>query len=382
MQRWNPQLFRKQASAVEPALLARLVAVGKRITQANRDVQPVFTLRHLSALSGVDYGFLRQTVARRTKAYTDFRVKKQGPVGAPVRYRTICVPSPGLMRVQRWIAQNILAHVPVHAGSVAFSKGDTLYKAVEPHCPAKWLVKLDIENFFESISEATVYRVFRDLQFEPLVAFEMARLCTRDEHDALNKEELWENVVFAKPYAIASYLHVVQGFLPQGAPTSPMLANLACRGLDERLGAIAEAQNLRYTRYADDMAFSSSDAVFGRKRAQALVRNVYRELARQSLSPNTAKTTIVPPSARKLVLGLNVEENTPRLSRHFKDLLRQHIHYLTHADFGPLKHAASRKFASVAGLRHHVGGLLAYAAQIEPQWAATQRLRFQDVEWP
>lgn len=382
MQRWNPQLFRKQASGVKPELLSHLLKVGKRITQAHPDVQPVFTLRHLAALSDVDYGFLRQTVARRTDAYAEFRIKKQVADHLLPQYRTICVPSPGLMKTQRWITQNILAHVPAHDGSVAFSKGDTLYKAVEPHCQAKWLVKIDVKGFFESISEASVYRLFDSLGFEPLIAFEMARLCTRDPHDAQHKEEQWENHEFASPYVIGQYMHGVQGHLPQGAPTSPMLANLVCRGLDERLATIAEEGNLNYTRYADDITYSSSDPNFGRGKAKTLIQRVYRELARQGLCPNTTKTAIVPPSARKIVLGLSVEEETPRLTRHFKDLLRQHIHYLTHPEAGPIKHASTRKFASVAGLRHHVGGLLAYATQIEPDWAAKQRMRFAEIEWP
>jgi len=382
MQRWNPQLFRKQASGVKPELLAHLVKVGSRITQAHRDVQPVFTLRHLAALSEVDYGFLRQTVARRTEAYAEFRIKKRAAEHLPPQYRTICVPSPSLMKVQRWITQNILAHVPAHNCSAAFSKGDSLYKAVEPHCQTKWLVKIDVKSFFESISESTVYRLFDSLGFEPLVAFEMARLCTRDQHDVQHKKAQSKDYSLASLYVIEQYIHSVQGHLPQGAPTSPMLANLVCRGLDERLAAIAEEQDLNYTRYADDITFSSSDPNFGREMAKALIQRVYRELARQGLRPNTAKTTVVPPSARKIVLGLSVEEETPRLARHFKDLLRQHIHYLTHPEIGPIKHATARKFASVVGLRHHVGGLLSYAAQIEPDWAAKQRMRFLEIDWP
>ena len=382
MQRWNPQLFRKHASGVEPELLAHLVKVGRRITQAHRDVQPVFTLRHLAALSEVDYGFLRQTVARRTEAYAEFRIKKRVAEQLPTQYRTICAPSPSLMKVQRWITQNILAHVPAHNCSVAFSKGDSLYKAVEPHCQAKWLVKVDVQSFFESISESTVYRLFDNLGFEPLIAFEMARLCTRDQHDAQQNEGQRKDYNLASLYVIEQYTRSVQGHLPQGAPTSPMLANLVCRGLDERLAAIAEERGLNYTRYADDITFSSLDPNFGRDMAKVLIQLVYRELSRQRLRPNTAKTTVVPPSARKIVLGLSVEEKTPRLARHFKDLLRQHIHYLTHPEVGPIKHATARKFASVVGLRNYVGGLLAHAAQIEPTWAEKQRERFLEVDWP
>lgn len=382
MQRWNPQLFRRHASGVKAELLDHLVKVGKRITYAYRDVQPVFTLRHLAALSEVDYGFLRQTVARRTEAYVEFKIRKRVAERQLPQYRTICAPSPSLMKVQRWITQNILSHVPVHNCSTAFSKGDSLYQAVEPHCQAKWLVKIDVQSFFESISESNVYQIFHGIGFEPLIAFEMARLCTRDQYDSLHKKEQWQDYGLASSYVIEQYAHSVQGHLPQGAPTSPMLANLVCRQLDERLAAIADDRNLNYTRYADDITFSSSDSSFGRNMAKNLIQLVYRELALQGFRPNKTKTTVVPPSARKIVLGLSVEEEVPRLTRNFKDLLRQHIHYLTHPDVGPIKHAAARKFTSVVGLKHHVGGLLSYATQIEPDWVKKQRERFLTVDWP
>jgi len=382
MERWNPQLFRNQAAGVPPELVAHMVAVGKRITSCHRDVQPVFTLKHLAVLSGVDYGFLRHTVGRRTDAYTEFRIRKHPSAHGQNRYRTICVPSPALMKVQRWIARNILSHVPAHPCSVAFSAGDSLFKAVAPHCPSKWLVKLDIRNFFESIEETSVYNVFHQLGFEPLIAFEMTRLCTYVGSEPSHGPNHRAEGLFLPERIITLYQHPAQGYLPQGAPTSPMLANLVCRTLDDRLSALADEHSVRYTRYADDMTFSTDKVDFGRERAGVLIKLVYQQLTRQALSPNTAKTTVVPPGARKLVLGLSVEEDAPRLTRQFKDLLRQHIHYLLRDDVGPTKHAAARKFASTTGLRHHLEGLLAFAAQIEPSWAATQRSRFNTVSWP
>lgn len=384
MARWNPQIFRTQAqtAGVSPELVAHMIAVGRRITSCYRDVQPVFTLKHLAVLSDVDYGFLRHTVGRHSDAYTEFRVKKRSTAEGKNRYRTICVPSPALMKVQRWIAQNILAHVSVHPCSVAFSTGDTLFNAVAPHCPSKWLVKLDIRNFFESIDEIPVYNVFHQLGFEPLIAFEMARLCTYVSPNTLRVQDQWLDDFVLPKYIIDKYRHPRLGHLPQGAPTSPMLANLACRELDDQLSLLADEHSVRYTRYADDMTFSTIDVGFGRKKAGELIRLVYQQLDQRALNPNTAKTTVVSPGARKLVLGLSVEENTPRLTRQFKDLLRQHIYYLLHDDVGPIKHAAARNFTSTTGLRHHLEGLLAFAAQIEPTWAFNQRSRFNSVSWP
>jgi RNA-directed DNA polymerase len=382
MDRWSPQQFLRDAKDAEPQLLPHMLAIGKRIVGLNRDVQPVFTLKHLAVLSEVEYGFLRQTIARRTDSYTSFRIQKRpGPDGER-RYRTICVPSPALMRVQRWIVRNVLLHVPAHDASVAFSKGDKLYKAVEPHCAAKWLIKLDIRSFFESISEASVYRVFESLGFQPLISFEMARLCTRASEETVHRSDIWLNNNWNRRHVIPHYTRAWQGHLPQGAPTSPMLANLACRDLDERLTSISEEFSMQYTRYADDMTFSSPDHEFGRKRASEFVGKAREQLALQGLQPNWTKTSVTSPGGRKVVLGLGVEEESPRLPKQFKGLIRQHLHYMLREDVGVARHAAVRGFTSITGLRHHLEGLLGFAGQIEPEYAARQRATFQRVQWP
>ncbi len=82
------------------------------------------------------------------------------------------------------------------------------------------------------------------------------------------------------------------------------------------------------------------------------------------------------------MLGLLVEEPVPRLTRSFKELLRQHLHYMLREDVGVVRHAASRGFASLAGLRHHVRGLISFARQIEPEYADRQRAAFDRIHWP
>jgi hypothetical protein len=83
------------------------------------------------------------------------------------------------MSLQRWMNENILQHAALHEASVAFSNGDTIREAAAAHCECEWLIKVDIRNFFESITEAQVFRVFESIGYQPLIAFEMARLCTR-----------------------------------------------------------------------------------------------------------------------------------------------------------------------------------------------------------
>src|SRR5205823_5981263 len=84
-----------------------------------------------------------------------------------------------LMQVQRWIAQRILALGRPHTASFAYAKGNSIKDAAALHCGCRWLIKLDVRRFFESISEIAVYHVFCRLGYQPLVAFELARICTR-----------------------------------------------------------------------------------------------------------------------------------------------------------------------------------------------------------
>src|SRR5690625_5206205 len=114
MNNWSSQQYKRAASgnAVSATVLESAVAIGREITRKNRRVQPVFTLKHLAVMSGVPYTLLRSFVGGE-KEYTSFSVRKLGPDGRR-RHRVVCVPSPALMQVQRWIVRNILAHVVPH----------------------------------------------------------------------------------------------------------------------------------------------------------------------------------------------------------------------------------------------------------------------------
>ncbi len=161
-----------------------------------------------------------------------------------------------------------------------------------------------------------------------------------------------------------------------------MLANMAMLAADAELSQWAKKYDLTYTRYADDMTFSTLDGRFDRARAAEVVRGVYRIIGRFGFSPNSAKTQVVPPRARKIVLGLLVDRDEPRLPRNFKAGLRMHMHYLKDPQVGPARHAAKRGFSAVAGLRNHLQGLVAYATQVEPIYGAQVRSELASIVWP
>jgi RNA-directed DNA polymerase len=161
-----------------------------------------------------------------------------------------------------------------------------------------------------------------------------------------------------------------------------MLANLAVRALDEAVTAIADRRGLIYTRYADDLTLSTRDPAFTRKLASKAIGEIYAVMGRVGLSPNVTKTRVAPPGARKVVLGLLVDGQTPRLTRDFKASLRQHLYYLRRKEFGPARHALRRRFVAISGLRHHIRGLIAFAGQIEPEYGRRCLREFAEIDWP
>ncbi len=385
----RPQHYRALglARGVNPTLINRALLTAARVAQVDRRLPAILTLRHLAHLTGTSYAVLRSAVSRHLPgAYTTFRIQKAAaPGGKPGTsgFRIIAVPSASLMTVQQWVSRNILSYGRPNAASTAYAPGCSVVRAAEPHCGCRWLLKLDVRRFFESISEVAVYRVFlNEFGYQPLVAFELARLCTRlPENFRITSSSRWYAKV-GRYSTIKHYRVAHLGHLPQGAPSSPMLANLAVKDFDTEMARIAVREGLVYTRYADDLTFSTSDRDFSRIKASEIVRKAYAVMGKAGLSPNTSKTNIVPPGARKVVLGLLVDGDRPRLSRKFRDSLRMHLYYCLRVDVGPVAHANRRGFTSVYGLRNHLAGLVAFASQVDPVFGADVRAKMAQVNWP
>lgn len=381
MNHWHSQRYLAAglAQQLDKTLLQRAIKTAE-VTQATNPRVPVlFTLRHLAHETDVPYMYLRKVIARdeAVAPYRVFSLKKRKGIGQGKRYRVICAPEPLLLRAQRWIHDNILKQASAHSASVAYAGGSRILDAAATHCAAKWLIKLDVSNFFESILEPSIYKVFRKFGYQPLIAFELTRLCTRLRENG-NMAKLGADIHFRIKY----YDNAFIGHLPQGAPTSPLLANLASHDLDTAIALIAARYQLRYTRYADDITLSTKSDAFSRADAATVIHACYAEMQARGLWPNRTKTTIVPPGARKIVLGLLVDGERPRLSREFKERLRMHIHFLQNERIGPVRHAVKRGFDSVLGLQHHLLGLVAFAIGIEADWGTARMRELNAIDWP
>jgi RNA-directed DNA polymerase len=222
--------------------------------------------------------------------------------------------------------------------------------------------------------------VFHALGYERLVAFELARLTTRlAESVSRYKQPQWLQR-HPERYSIEAYRNRRIGHLPQGAATSPMLANLAMVECDRTLEELASAAGMTYTRYSDDLSFSTDASDFTRQSAERVVQGVYKVLGQVGLRPRTAKTAIISPGARKVILGLLVDGEKVRLTREFRRSLECHVHHICR--HGPEVHARRRGFKSVLGLRRHLQGLLSHAAAIDQEFASSLRQQLSGVIWP
>jgi RNA-directed DNA polymerase len=229
--------------------------------------------------------------------YVDFEIPK-----AKGGTRTISAPRAPLRKIQRQIHQQILAKVAAHDAAHGFVAGRSTVSNAVPHVGAVLLIKTDIQDFFPTIHYGRVRGLFRLLGYADEVASSLAALCTRRPvlERADEKAVIWP------------------GLLPQGAPTSPAIANLLCRRLDARLSGFAARIDARYTRYADDLGFSFHDL----DHAMSLDLGklfwwIDQIIQQEGFREHPGKRQVLWPNRRQMITGIVINEklSLPREAR-------------------------------------------------------------------
>ncbi len=348
--------------------------VYESLTRSNTSVPFVFSLNHICHITGISYPYLREVIRRNLTPYSFHKIPKRSG-----GHRFLTVPDVELKLVQTWINRDILASQTPHFRCYSYHSKSSIFNCAREHCLSKWLIKVDIENFFDSISEVMVYKAFRKLGYKPLLAFELGRICTYQPTHLRAKNTLrWRNFnTNSSDYPYKRKGVSFFGRLPQGAPTSPMLSNLVFQDIDEELHRYASEHGLVYTRYADDLTFSTSDKKFSRERAIKVVNHIKKVLRSSNFSTNKSKLKIIPPGCRKVVLGLNIDGQKPLLSKGFKKRLEGHLRGIE--KFGIPQHLEHKRFQTVFGMVSHLNGLIGYAKQIDYEYGNRMEARFSNV---
>ncbi len=381
MENWSAHHLFQQASdrlGTETAIELQHYAQSLRAQK----LPVVFSLNHLGKICGVSYRFLRETVAREreTSNYRMFAVAKRSG-----GRRFIHAVRSNLLAVQTFINEEILQKRNPHPCSYAFHSSGGIRKCAAAHCGARFLFQFDLTDFFYDVTEIDVFHIFNNLGYRRLLSFELARLCTTTRLPQWHPRGMWlEASDFSWGIALEEdeidqcpYKHVggLAGVLPQGAPSSPMLVNLAAMPLDKALSKYAEQNNLVYTRYADDITFSASWLTKRRGRIQSDIIHLIRK---SGFKENEKKIRIAGPGSKKLVLGLLVDGAKPRLSRETYKRIDRLLH-------GSMKYGlnAARKhfgFESTYGFHNHLGGLIAFVKDVDSERWREFSNRFRQIK--
>jgi hypothetical protein len=307
-------------------------------------VKPLGTLRDVAVWLGLTdeqlewladrKGFERSSRAGPLQNYTYACVPKQSG-----GLRVLEAPKGRLKRIQRKILAEILDRVPPHEAAHGFRRGRSALTHARLHVGKAVVIRWDLRDFFSSVHPARAHGVFRAAGYPEQVARTLLGLCTN----------LTPRAVLAKLGQPKSAQEVVALFdlrrslaaphLPQGAPTSPALANLVAFGLDVRLTAVAAAYGATYSRYADDLTFSGGSELSA-ARLQRVVREVVRD---EGFALNDGKTRVMDASRRQEVTGI-VVNRAPGVPREEFDELKATLH-----NFGQERRAPKASGRSLPG---------------------------------
>lgn len=163
--------------------------------------------------------------------------------------RLIEMPKSNLKRLQRQIYQQMLPGLDIHPAAHGFCRGRSSVSHAACHTGKKYLLLFDIAHCFQSIGWKSVTSVFRSMGYSYSISTYLSALCTHSVN--LDRKQLCQFDNVHKEL-------IKKRHLPQGAPTSPALANVALHRLDSRLTGLANKLGLTYSRYADDMAMSGN----------------------------------------------------------------------------------------------------------------------------
>ncbi len=269
--------------------------------------------------------------------------------------RLIEAPKTRLKRLQRRILRDILDRIPPHEAAHGFVRGRSIRSFAAPHTGRRVLLRMDLQDFFPSFSGARIQAFFRTLGYPESVADLLGGICTN-----------------AAPRAVAPVWIYRRPHLPQGAPTSPALANSCFWRMDNRLTGLAWSAGAGYTRYADDLAFSGGEDFSSR--AERFAIHAAAILAEDGFSVNHRKTRIMRQGVRQHLAGIVANQHLNVVRDDF-DRLKATLNNCVR--LGP----ESQNRESHPAFREHLAGRIAFVESIHEGRGNRLRAIFEKIEW-
>jgi RNA-directed DNA polymerase len=279
-------------------------------------------------------------------------------------------PKQRLKAVQRRILEGVLACVPAHPAAHGFVRGRNCTTLVRPHTGQRCVLRMDAKDFFASFRRARVLRVFLNLGYPEPVAVAFADLCTASTPRRVLERGLGPSPGDAAAESLRAKLRLRH--LPQGAPTSPALANLCAFSLDARLTGLAKKFGANYTRYADDLLFSGGEA-FARDAHRC---EVYAAAVLLECGLDTAhrKTKVLRAGTSQGAAGLvmNVHPAIPRRDREQLEAILVNC---------ARRGVAGQNRAGHPDFRAHLRGRIAHVASVHAALGERLATLFEQIVW-
>jgi RNA-directed DNA polymerase len=283
--------------------------------------------------------------------------------------RLIEAPKARLKVMQRKILTQILESIPTHAVVHGFVRGRSIKTFAKPHAGKHVVLRMDLQDFFPSLSRAQIQAFFRTAGYPERVADLLGGLSTNSTPQSVWKEMDPRTEPFA---AFEGHQLYGRPHLPQGAPTSPALANLCMYRADCRLSGLARAAGATYTRYADDLAFSGGEPFA--KDVDRFAAHVAAILREEGFAVNHRKTRVMRRGVRQYLAGVVTNEHVNIVRADF-DRLKATLTNCVH--HGP----QTQNRDGHPAFRSHLQGRVAFVEMINARKGARLRKIFEKIQW-
>lgn len=283
--------------------------------------------------------------------------------------RLIEAPKTRLKELQLKILREILENIPVHGAAHGFRKGRSIKTFVAPHVGQRVVVRMDLQDFFPSLNAARIQAFFRTAGYPEAVADLLGAICTNavprgiwtNSEMTLDRQRLREaRDLYGRPH------------VPQGAPTSPALANLSFYRTDCRLSGLAKSAGAVYTRYADDLAFSGGEE-FERRAARFSI-HAATIVMEEGFRIHHRKTRVMRRSVRQHLAGLIANQKVNIRRADFDRLKATLTNCIRH---GP----ASQNRDGHEYWREHLKGRIGFMESVNPSKGRRLRAIYDQITW-
>ncbi|MDB4786959.1 reverse transcriptase family protein [Planctomycetaceae bacterium] len=242
------------------------------------------------------------------------------------------------------------------------SRNRSILTNAKPHCGQRVVIKYDLQNFYPSVRRNRIIAIFRGLGYNREVSIWLGRLTTT---------AIPSSIPFPQegPKGLRDYL---SAHLPQGAPTSPALANLSAFSLDLRLHGLTKSFAANYTRYADDITISGPDNLM--KSLKTLIPLVQQVIREERFVVQNKKRKVIRNNQRQQICGVVVNKHTNYPRKEF-DRLKAILFNCVR--FGP----DSQNHEGVPNFREHLSGRIGFVKQLNHARGQKLESLWKQISW-